>query len=170
MLATPKATWERLTAAVLTFMPEVRTVLPVTVDTTAPLHAEAAHPEVNAADANDDVESRPGPLAGGDFTCPDCPPTAARTFISHIALVANRCRAHDRIKSARFKIGLSLECPVCGCKPSSRRKLLVHATRSSCAQRVGEVPLLPIACLRVCDPDAARILESGSLAPAGNAP
>ena len=87
MLATPKATWERLKAAVLKFLPEVRTVLPVTVDTTAPLHAEAAHPEVIAADANDDAEPRPTPPAGGNFICPDCPPTAVRTFITHIALV-----------------------------------------------------------------------------------
>ena len=47
---------------------------------------------------------------------------------------------------------------------------MVHTTRSSCAQRVGELPLLPIAALRVCDPNAARILESGALAPAGNNP
>jgi hypothetical protein len=158
--STPKATWRRWTRNVLRYVPEVRAAIPYEVDTTVGDIGGAGDQEGQAPGDEPQPDLK---ILGTimDFVCPLCPPVAARVFATAGGLATHKWRAHGCIKSARFRLGPQLQCPVCGCTPASRGKLLVHAMRSACAPHVEELPVLPIAVLRECDPAAADILECG---------
>ena len=157
IMSTPKSTWRRWTRSVLRYVPEVRAAVPHEVDTTVA--------DIGGAEGQDGRAPEGEPLPDvhlrEEIICPLCPPAAARVFATVGALATHNCRAHGGIKSARFRLGPLLRCPVCGCTPASRSKLLVHAMRSTCAPHVEQLPVLPIAVLRECDPVATHILESG---------
>ena len=155
--STPKATCRRCTRSVLRYVPEIRAAVPYEVDTTVPDSGGAEDQEGRTPEG----EPQPDAHLFEEIICPLCPPTAARVFATAGALATHKCRAHGGIKSARFRLGPRLQCPGCGCTPTSRKKLLVHAMRSTCAPHVEELPVLPIVVLKGCDPAAAHILEFG---------
>ena len=127
-----KGQWKGLTAEVSHFALEVRTVPPMTTQ--------------RGEDGSGEGED-----AQGLHVCADCPAQRARAFTSAKALTSHMQRAHGRI-------GPALECPLCGCRPASRARLLVHASRSTCAAAVAELPMLSLDTLQAVDPDAAEVL------------